>query len=89
MKVHFREDFLKDTKALEDGALRKRIGEVIRQVEQAATLQDVRNVKKLKGTNHYYRIRVGDYRLGLILQKGTVVFARCLHRKDIYRYFGS
>jgi mRNA interferase RelE/StbE len=88
LKVHFREGFLKDMKALEDSALRKRVGEVIRQVEQATTLQDVRNVKKLKGADRYYRIRVGDYRLGLVLEKGTVVFARCLHRKDIYRYFG-
>jgi mRNA interferase RelE/StbE len=88
LKVHFREDFLKDVRALEDSALRKRVGEAIRQVEQATTLQDVRKVRKVKGPDQYDRIRVGDYRLGLVLQEGTVVFVRCLHRKDIYRYFG-
>jgi mRNA interferase RelE/StbE len=89
LKVHFQEGFLKDMEAIEDSTLRKRVGDVIRQVEQATAFHDVRNVKKIKGTDRYYRIRVGDYRLGLILQEGTVVFARCLHRKDIYRYFGS
>jgi mRNA interferase RelE/StbE len=87
LKVHFREDFLRDLKALEDRALKKRVGEVITQVEQAAALLDIRNIKKLKGADQYYRIRVGDYRLGLILEKDTIVFVRCLHRKDIYRYF--
>jgi mRNA interferase RelE/StbE len=87
LKVHFREDFLRDLKALEDRALKKRVGEVITQVEQAAALLDIRNIKELKGADQYYRIRVGDYRLGLILEKDTVVFVHCLHRKDIYRYF--
>ena len=87
MKVHFREGFLKDLEAIEDNALRKRVGEVIRQVEQAPTLQKVRNVKKLKSCDRYYRIRVGDYRLGFTLQKDTVVLMRFLPRKDIYRYF--
>ncbi len=84
MKVHFAESFLKDLKAVEDNALRQRIGEVIRQVEQAPTVQDIRN---LKSGDQYYRIRVGNYRLGLTLQKDTIVMKRCLHRKDIYRYF--
>ena len=89
MNVHFQEGFLKDVEAIDDRAIRKRVGDVIRQVEQATAFHDLRNVQKIKGTDRYYRIRVGDYRLGLILQKGTVVFSRCLHRKDIYRYFGS
>ncbi|GIK72728.1 MAG: hypothetical protein BroJett021_17160 [Chloroflexota bacterium] len=35
----------------------------------------------------YYRIRVGDYRLGLALEGDTVILVRFLHRKEIYRYF--
>ena len=87
MKVHFRESFLKDLEATGDSAVRKRVGEVVRQIEQATALQNIRNLKKLRGADQYYRIRVGDYRLGLILQKDTVVLARFLHREDIYRYF--
>jgi mRNA interferase RelE/StbE len=46
-------------------------------------------VEKLKGSDDYYKIRVGDYRVGLHLDMGTktIQFRRVLHRRDIYRYF--
>ncbi|WP_202218315.1 type II toxin-antitoxin system RelE/ParE family toxin [Okeania sp. KiyG1] len=47
----------------------------------------MRNIKKLKGEEEYYRIRVGDYRLGIKVNDGIVFFVRILHRKEIYRYF--
>jgi mRNA-degrading endonuclease RelE of RelBE toxin-antitoxin system len=34
-----------------------------------------------------YRIRIGDYRLGIIFDGETLIFERVLHRKGIYRYF--
>lgn len=47
-----------------------------------------RDLKKLSGgRGAYYRIRVGDYRLGLEVEGDVVVFVRCLHRRDMYRYF--
>ena len=46
-----------------------------------------RDLKKLSGGGDYYRIRVGDYRTGIALEGETVAFVRCLHRKEIYRYF--
>jgi mRNA interferase RelE/StbE len=32
-------------------------------------------------------IRVGDYRIGVVLEDGVVTFVRVLHRRDVYRYF--
>jgi mRNA interferase RelE/StbE len=87
LRVLFRESFLKDIEALKDSAMKKRVRKAIVQVEQAATLKDIGTLKKLKGGGSYYRIRIGDYRLGLTLEESIVVFIRCLHRKDIYRYF--
>jgi mRNA interferase RelE/StbE len=63
------------------------VQDVIEQVAQAESLQEMTNVKKLQGEPDYYRVRVGDYRLGLSLEGDTVVFVRFLHRKDVYRYF--
>ncbi|MBP7051892.1 MAG: type II toxin-antitoxin system RelE/ParE family toxin [Phycisphaerae bacterium] len=87
MRTAFKRTFLKDVEALGDAATRQRIREVITQVESAAKLQDIQGVKRLKGDDHCYRIRIGDYRLGLLIEEGTAVFVRCLHRRDIYRYF--
>jgi len=40
-----------------------------------------------EATGKYYRIRLGDYRLGFVFERGAVTFVRCLNRKEIYRYF--
>ncbi len=40
-----------------------------------------------KGESSYYRIRFGDYRIGIKIEDDLVIFIRALHRKDIYRYF--
>jgi len=46
-----------------------------------------RDLKKLRGGERYYRIRVGSYRVGILAESGRVIFVRCLPRKDLYRYF--
>jgi len=35
----------------------------------------------------HFPFRVGDYRIGVIVEDDTMVFVRCLHRREIYRYF--
>ena len=56
-------------------------------MDSAEGIGDVSHAKKLGGVGKYYRLRVGDYRIGLILESDTAIFVRVLHRKDIYRYF--
>ena len=34
-----------------------------------------------------YRLKLGDYRIGLALENDIVVFVRFLDRKDIHKYF--
>jgi len=67
--------------------LLQRIQEVIEEVESIDSLTDLSNVKKLKAEGDYYRVRVGDYRIGLSVSEDIVTFVRVLHRKEIYRYF--
>ena len=45
--------------------------------------------QKLTGYNAYYKIRIGDYRLGLYINvvEQIVEFQRVLHRREIYRKF--
>ncbi len=60
---------------------------MIEQIEQSTTLYDLSNVKHLTSEGPYYRIRIGDYRLGLLVEDDTVTMVRFLHRREIYRYF--
>ena len=48
---------------------------------------DLPNLKKLKGAKNYFRLKLGDYRIGLTLENNIVIFVRFLDRKDIYKYF--
>jgi mRNA interferase RelE/StbE len=84
--VRFKESFVRDLRHIKDKGLLTRVRELIGLVEQTQHLGQLANLKKLRGGN-YYRIRVGDYRIGLTVEGDAVTFVRFLHRKDIYRYF--
>ena len=87
MQVEFRKTFKQDLKSLKDGKVLKRIQKVVEEVELANALSEIRNIKLLQGHEDFYRIRVGDYRIGLFVEEKTVAFVRILHRKEVYRYF--
>ena len=46
-------------------------------------------VEKMVGYREYYKIRFGNYRVGLRIDRHlrVIEFRRVLHRKDIYRKF--
>ena len=58
-------------------------------VKKALTMRDIPNLQKMRGCRKgiYYRIRAGDYRIGITVEGDLVTFARCLPRKDFYRHF--
>jgi mRNA interferase RelE/StbE len=87
VKVEFRDSFAKDLKGVKEKGLLGRVREVIEAVEKADSLVELPNLKKLKGGGNYFRVRVGDYRIGVALGGDTVVFVRFLNRKDIYKHF--
>lgn len=87
MNTEFRKSFEKDLDSIRNTTLLQRIRAVIEEVETAENLSEVTNIKKLKGDGDYYRIRVGDYRIGITVNEDTAIFVRVLHRKDVYRYF--
>jgi mRNA interferase RelE/StbE len=87
MKVDFRDSFVKDLKGIKNKAVLKKVKEIIETIENVHSLSGISNLKKLKGQDNYFRLRVGDYRLGLVLKNDSVILVRFLNRKDIYKYF--
>ena len=87
MKAEFTGRFLKDLDKLKQASIKKDIKDIIEQVEKADSLSEIKNIKKLKGHLSAYRIRSGDYRIGLFLENNIVEFARVANRKDIYKIF--
>jgi mRNA interferase RelE/StbE len=62
-------------------------GDAIKEMEQTAKLANLRNVKKIIAKGNYYRMRIGNYRLGFKVESNTITLLRFMHRKDIYNYF--
>lgn len=87
MIVIIDKSFEKDVKSINSQLINKKLTKVINEVQTADKISDITNLKKIQGTNNYYRIRIGDYRVGIIITKTEVQLIRLLHRKDIYRYF--
>jgi mRNA interferase RelE/StbE len=87
MQVEFLAKFNTDLDKVKLQPVKDMLTKLIHKVESAETLSEIPNVKKLVGYTNAYRIRVGDYRVGIFLQGNTVQFARVVHRKDIYKVF--
>jgi mRNA interferase RelE/StbE len=86
MKTIFAQGFLKDLKALSK-PMRFRVDDLIHSLECLPDLRSVPNIKKLTSSQPFYRIRLGDYRVGIKIAGDTCMLLRCLHRRDIYRVF--
>lgn len=87
MKIEFLKSFTKDLKSVSDKSLLKKVKRAVELIEQTDSLREIANLKKLKGEREYFRLKIGDFRLGFVLEKDTIIFVRFLPRKDIYRYF--
>ncbi|MCY7375724.1 MAG: type II toxin-antitoxin system RelE/ParE family toxin [Pyrinomonadaceae bacterium] len=87
MKVEFRKSFIKDLKIVSDKFLLQKVKETIEIAEKSETLNDLPHRKKLKGADKFFRLKIGDYRLGFALEGDTLIFVRFLPRKDIYKFF--
>lgn len=87
MKTEFKASFLKAIRKINDQQLKTDIANSIVNVESAKNLTQINQLKKLKGYKQYYRIRIGNYRIGIKIEEGTVFFVDIDHRRNIYRIF--
>ena len=74
MKTAFLKSFERDLKNLKKNRqMLSRIQKKIDEVEEVSGLDVLSSVKKLSGGENYYRIRVGDHRIGIAIENETVV----------------
>lgn len=87
MRVEFLAKFLKDADKLKSDSIKSNIERTIELLELVNDLKEIPNLKKLKGHKTAYRIKLGDYRIGIFVEGNTIEMARVVHRKDIYKVF--
>ena len=88
MTVTVSKSFEKDILQITDKKLASQVIAVIGRIETSPSLTALPNVKKMQAKGSYYRIRLGQYRLGFRFDgPDTVILLRFMHRKDIYANF--
>jgi len=88
MRVQFTKSFAKDLrKHKKNQVLLKQLEKVIKNAEKAEAITELINLKQLKAEGRYYRIRSGEYRIGITIEDAQITFVRVLHRREIYRFF--
>ena len=89
MNTDFRTSFLNDIKKVKDKRLLFKVEQSILDVESAEKIQDIPELRKLKGNKKgiYYRIKIDTYRMGVAIEHEMVTFVVFKPRKDIYKFF--
>ena len=88
MIVEFDRSFDKSLNKIQDQTILRRLRRVIIQLENSPSLLQVPNIVKLTGYTDYYRIRIGDYRVGIeVINSTTIRFIIIANRKNIYKNF--
>lgn len=64
--------------------LKNRIGEALKELETTWPMVRL-DIKKLRGHDNHYRIRVGDYRILFFRESGAAKVYDVSHRSDVYK----
>jgi mRNA interferase RelE/StbE len=87
MKIVFLNSFLKDVKKIKDPKTSRNIEQLIFDLKKANFIEELKNIKKLKGYSIAFRIKTGNYRMGVYKELEHIELARFLKREDIYKVF--
>ena len=87
MNVRYLKSFLRDAEKLRDKKIKQQLRAHIEGIKAAQQRKDISQLKKLKGHPYAYRIRIGNYRIGVFIENDCVAFVRFVKRNDIYKLF--
>ena len=87
MNIYYRKSFLKELSKIPSGTRSSIEDFIFEELPKANSIFDIKVIEQMKGYHSYYKVRFGQYRIGIKVEDDKVVLERALHRKDIYRYF--
>lgn len=88
MKIEIDKSFIKSLNKLNLPDIKPKIETILKEIEKAQSLSEIKQIKKLKGYKNYYRIKSGDYRIGIeSIDSETILLILISHLKDIYKRF--
>jgi mRNA interferase RelE/StbE len=87
MIVEFRNSFLKDVKKLKSKATKDFIKKVIQDCEEAESPSKIPHCEPLTSKGKFFKLKHGQYRFGVYIDKGTIEFIKFGTRQNFYKDF--
>jgi mRNA interferase RelE/StbE len=86
MIVRIDKSFQKDLSKINNAKVKHLVADTIERIQQSRDLSSITDLKKLAGHKDFYRLRLGNYRIGIRYNgNDELILIRFLHRKDIYQ----
>jgi mRNA interferase RelE/StbE len=88
LQVTFTKTFLKDLAKVVPVNRRQQIEKfVFEDLPVLSSIENAGNIEKMTGYKNHYKVRFGEYRVGLLKSNNTIELHRVLNRKEIYKFF--
>ena len=87
MRVEYSKQFLKELAHIPSKTRVSIEKFIFDELPDLNNISESRKIESLKGYKDFFKIRFGNYRVGLLKENEIIVVRRVLHRKEIYRYF--
>lgn len=88
MEISYTKTFLKDLLKVVPAKRRQQIENfVFEELPALSSIEAGGKIEKMIGYKNHYKIRFGDYRVGLLKNDKIIELQRVLNRKEIYRFF--
>ncbi len=88
MQVVYTKTFLKDLAKVVPMKRRTQIEKfVFEDLPRLSSIENAGNIEKMTGYKYHYKVRFGDYRIGIFKNSNTIELKRVLNRKEIYKFF--
>ena len=85
MIIRYEGRFRRMQARIPDQSMRRRVDRAIENVEVASSISEVPGNKRLNLRGNFYRIRIGDYRIVLRVDRNVAILLRVGHRRNVYR----
>jgi len=88
VEITYSKTFLKDLTKVFPAKTREKIEKfVFEELPEFVSIEKAGNIEQMTGFKNYYKVRFGNFRVGMLKKNNTIEVLRVLNRKEIYKYF--
>ena len=87
MEVSYSKKFLKQLAGVPSETRVKIEVFVFNELVSVSSVSSLGKVEKMQGYDGFYKVRFGNYRLGLVIENEVITVKTVMHRREIYKFF--